>query len=398
MNILIITPRIPYPPYRGDKLKIFNIARQLIKNNSVTIITFLRNKKQLKEIEELKKYNFNVLYVKISFLESCLNVLKSVFTNLPFQVAWYRSQSMERKINELVNTGNYDVAYFHLIRSAQYILNQTDKHSILNVVDFTDAVSLYLSRFYNIEKNPIKKFLLGIEKRKVEKYERIAEKFHLVFICSEVDREHLINQGVKANMKILRNGVDIDYFHSDQVVYDKNRIIFTGNMPYYANYDAAIYFAKKIFPLVLKEIPDAKFYIVGQDPPFRVRLLANQRIIVTGFVKNIKAEYLKSVVNVAPMRFGAGTLNKIIESIVLGVPVVATLIAVEGLPDEIKKYIRVARDSKEFANQVIECLKTPELREQFLKLDKSAIRNILSWENIVNQFENDLVDELKKVN
>ncbi len=397
MNILIITPRIPYPPYRGDKLKVFNIGRELLKNNSVTILTFLRNRRQLKEIEELKKHNLNVLFVKISLIESCLNIFKSVFTQLPFQVAWYKSKNMEKNVNGLINSGSYDVAYFHLIRSAQYLPNLTEKTLTLKVVDFTDAVSLYLNRFFSIEKNPVKKIFLGIEKKRIEKYESIANKFDSVFICSEADRDYLKKQGVKANIKILRNGVDISQFTSEKSEYDHNRIIFTGNMPYYANYDAAIYFAKEIFPLVLKEVPDAKFYIVGQDPPFRVRSLANQRIIVTGFVKDIKAEYLKSVVNVAPMRFGAGTLNKIIESLVLGVPVIATPIAVEGFPEEIKKIINVASDSIEFANRVINFLKTPELRQKFMEVDKSVVKNMLSWENIVDQFENDLNDELEKI-
>jgi len=397
LNILIVTPRVPYPPYRGDKLKIFNIGKQLLKNNSVTIVTFLRNSNQLKEIEELEKHNFNVLSVKISFLESCLNVIKSIFSNIPFQIAWYKSKKMERKICELVNTGNYDVAYFHLIRTAQYIPEQKAPNSILKVIDFTDAVSLYLNRFYSIEKNPFKKIFLGFERKRIEKYESVANKFDVVFICSEVDREYLKKKGVKVDIKIVRNGVDIQQFTSEKIKYDENRIIFTGNMTYYANYHAAIYFANQIFPLVLKKVPEAKFFIVGQNPPMRVRLLARHNVIVTGFVQDIKTEYLKSAINVAPMRFGAGTLNKIIESLVIGVPVIATPIAVEGFPGEIKKIINVASGSKEFAEQVIRFLQIPELRQQFMELDKTTIKEMLSWENIVKQFENDLVEELKKM-
>lgn len=396
MNVLIITTRIPYPPYRGDKLKIFNIAKQLAKRNSVTIITFLRTRNQIKEIEELKKYDFKVIYVKISILESCINIIRAFFSSIPFQVAWYGSGEMHKKIKELIAEENFDVAYFHLIRSAQYIVNNND-NSVLQVVDFTDAVSLYLDRFTKVEKNPVKKFLLGVEKKRVEKYEKIAEKFHIVFICSEVDREYLINKDVKANIKILRNGVDIDYFISDQIEYEKNRIIFTGNMPYYANYDAAIYFAKEIFPQVLKRVPEAKFYIVGQKPPLRVRALANKSIVVTGYIKDIKKEYLRSAVNVAPMRFGAGTLNKIIESIVLGIPVVATPIAAEGLPDEIKKYVCVVNDSNDFADHVVQFLNNTKVREQFIEQDKSVIRDSLSWRNIVNGFETDLKNELLKL-
>jgi glycosyltransferase involved in cell wall biosynthesis len=397
LNILIITPRIPYPPYRGDKLKVFNIGRELLKNNSVTILTFLRSSRQLKEIEELKKHKLNVVFVKISLFESCLNVINSIFTHLPFQVAWYKSNGMKKKVNDLINSGSYDVAYFHLIRTAQYIPEQKIKTPILNVIDFTDAVSLYLNRFHGIEKNPFKKFLLGIEKRRIEKYESVANKFDVVFICSEVDRKYLNKQGVKTNIKIIRNGVNVSQFVEEQIDYDKSRIIFTGNMPYYANYDAAIYFAREIFPLVLKEVPNAKFYIVGQNPPFRVRSLARHNIIVTGFVQDIKAEYLKSAVNVAPMRFGAGTLNKIIESLVIGVPVIATPIAVEGFPEEIKKIINVASGSGEFADHVIRYLTIPHLRQQFMELDKSIIKEMLSWENIVNHFEKDLADELKKI-
>jgi len=396
LNILIITPRIPYPPYRGDKLKIFNIGKQLIKNNSVTIVTFLRNKAQVKEIDGLKKFGFNVISIKISFLESALNVLKAVFTKLPFQVAWYKSRKMTEQIDRLMVSGNYDIAYFHLIRTAQYLPAKKSKASILRIIDFTDAVSLYLDRFYSIEKNPIKKYLLGIEKSRIEKYESIANEFDMVFICSEVDRDHLKKKGVQAKINIMRNGVDIHQFTPEKIGFDKNRIIFTGNMPYYANYDAAIYFAKEIFPLVLKEIPEAKFYIVGQNPPYRVRSLTSNDIKVTGFVKDIKAEYLNSAINVAPMRFGAGTLNKIIESLVLGVPVIATPIAIEGFPDKLKEMISVASDSKEFAKQVIKFLKFPALREEFMQLDKSVIKEMLSWENIVSQFELDLHDEIQK--
>ncbi|HEY6437189.1 MAG TPA: glycosyltransferase family 4 protein, partial [Ignavibacteriaceae bacterium] len=321
----------------------------------------------------------------------------SFFSQLPFQVAWYRSKKMKLKVSQLINSGKYDVAYFHLIRSAQFLPELSGKSSILKVIDFTDAVSLYLNRFFSIEKNLFKKIFLGIEKNRIEKYENIANKFDAVFICSEVDREYLRKQGVQAKMKILRNGVDIQLFKTEQHEFDQNRIIFTGNMPYYANYDAAIYFAREIFPLVLTVIPDAKFYIVGQDPPSRVRSLADDKIIVTGFVKDIKVEYLKSSINVAPMRFGAGTLNKIIESLVLGVPVVATPIAVEGFPEEIKKIINVASGSREFADSVIMYLKEPRLRQQFMELDKSIIKEMLSWENIVSQFENELIDQCSKI-
>ena len=397
MKILIITTRVPYPPYKGDKLKIFNIARQLAKKNSVTIVTFLRNRNQIKDVEELKKHNIKVIYEKISLLESCFNIIEAIFREIPFQVAWYKSKKMHKKIKDLITKGNYDVAYFHLIRSAQYLVNNNG-NSVLQVVDFTDAVSLYLDRFTKIERNPIKKILLGIEKKRVEKYEKIAERFNIVFICSEVDREYLLNRSINANIKILRNGVDVDNFKIENVQKEKNRIIFTGNMPYYANYDAAIYFVKDIFPKVLKQIPDAKFFIVGQNPPRQIKAMSSENVIVTGYVDDLRKEYLKSCVNVAPMRFGAGTLNKILEAIVLRVPIVATSVAVEGLPKDIKQSILVAKDSNDFADKLIRLLKNNESANKESEKKQTEFIKTLSWENIVSHFEVDLHNELSKLN
>lgn len=394
MKILIITPRIPYPPFRGDKLKIYNLSKHLSQNNSVKIITFLRNKEQLKDLENFKKTGIQIETVRLPILESLFKTLLTLFSRIPFQVAWFSSEKMKRKIKEEISKNSYDVVYFHLIRSAQYLESAIGQS--LNVLDFTDAVSLYLNRFAEIEKNYLKNFFIKIEEKRIKYYETIAEKFQVVFICSEIDKEYLQNRGISANIKIMNNGIDIDYFSSDNEDFEKDRIIFTGNMPYYANYDAAIYFAKEIFPLILEKRPTSKFYIVGQKPPNKIKALATDNIIVTGFVPDIKKEYLKSAVNIAPMRFGAGTLNKVIESIALGIPVVSTTIAVEGLPEELKKYIFVADNSLEFSKQVLLILNNPELRKN-MKEGQVAIKKILSWEKIVSKFENDLREELLKL-
>ena len=394
MKILIITPRIPYPPFRGDKLKIYNPAKNLSKNNQVKILTFLRSSKQLNDLKSFKKYGIEIETVKLTVIESLMKVFISIFTGFPFQAAWFKSSKMKKRIEELISNERFDVVYYHLIRSAQYYI-ENDSSKPLSVIDFTDAVSLYLKRFAEVERNPVKKFFIKIEQKRIERYEKIAEKFHTLFICSEVDKKYLIESGLNANIKILNNGIDVSYFQPEKTDYQKNRIIFTGNMPYYANYDAAIYFTKEIFPLIIKKVPDAEFFIVGQKPPQKIKSLESKNIFVTGFVPDIKNEYLKSAVNVAPMRFGAGTLNKVIESIALGVPVVATSMAIGGLPEVLYKYIFIADDPVNFAEAVIKIINNPLIREELVEEGKTVIKEMLSWEKIVSDFESYLLSELK---
>ncbi len=397
MKILIVTPRIPYPPFRGDKLKIYNIAKHLSKNNSVKILTFHRNEFQLKDLANFAKHGIEIETVKLSLFESLFRTAAALFSRIPFQVAFFKSTKMKKKMGEVLENEKFDAVYYHLIRSAQYLTETGSGKTALNVIDYTDAVSLYLTRFAEIEKNPFKKFFINMEQKRVADYEKIAEKFDTLFICSNVDKQFLLDKGIKAKIELLNNGIDTSYFKADETEFEENRIIFTGNMPYYANYDAALYFADEIFPKILQNVPDAEFFIVGQKPPQKIKALASGKIFVTGFVPDIKKEYLKSAVNVAPMRFGAGTLNKVIESIALGVPVVATKIAVGGLPKELEKYIFVADSADEFASYVVKIIKDPSVRTELMEEGKRVITELLSWDKVVAGFESYLSSEVEKL-
>lgn len=393
MKFLIVTPRIPYPPFRGDKLKIFNIVKILSKKHDVKIITFHRSKKDLDLLSELKKNNIKIETVYLSLFRSVINLVKALFSSLPFQVAFYQSSDMSSRLVKLTETEKFDVVYFHLIRSAQYLAPIKESES-LKVIDFTDAVSLYLRRSAEILRNPFMKIMIKNELARIEKYERIAQNFDSLFVCSEIDRKALSDRGVSNNIRILNNGIDVELFTPDDTVYQKHRIVFTGNMPYFANYDAVLHFAKEIFPLVLQKEPDTKFFIVGQNPPPRIRNLQSENVIVTGFVPDIKKEYLLSEVNIAPIRFGAGTLNKILESIALGVPVVATSLSAGGMQEELKKLIFIADTPAEFAEKIIYIFRNPKIREKLKVEGRETIGRLLAWERIVEEFESYLKEKV----
>ena len=97
------------------------------------------------------------------------------------------------------------------------------------------------------------------------------------------------------------------------------------------------------------------------------------------------------------MRFGAGTLNKVIESIALGVPVVGTSFAVNGLPKELYKFVYMADDEDKFADYVVTILKNPRIRIELMEEGKKVISDLLSWKNVVRGFESYLAGEVSKI-
>ena len=386
MKILIITPRVPYPPYRGDKLRLFHNAKTLAKRHRVDIVTFNQGKSDITSSLELKKFGINIKTVSLPFWVSFLKVIKNIFSGIPFQIAYYSSKKMQKELQEIVKENEYDIIYFHLIRSAQYF-DAVEKSKALKILDCTDAISLYLERFSAITKNPIKKYALKLELHRIEQYERILNKFDTLFICSEKDKNYLEKKKIHPNIQLLSNGFDTELFKTDNTLFEKGRIIFTGNMPYFPNQDAASYFAKEIFPVVLVKYPSSKFFIVGQKPPLSLKKLVTKNIIVTGFVKDIKKEYNLSEINVAPIRFGAGTPNKVIEAIALGIPTIATSLSIAGLPEKLKKYILIADDPTSFVEKISYIFENPEIRNDMMKEAQEVIIDLLSMDKIIAEFE-----------
>lgn len=394
MNILFITPRIPYPPYRGDKLRIYHVAGILRRKHAVKIFSFYSSDDQLQDRDKLRAEGYDIEAVSLPTSKSITNTAMAAFSSLPFQVAYYKSPEMMDAIRKELASKQYDVVYFHLIRNLQYI-DAAEGSGACTILDMADAISLYLNRYASILKNPLKKIAVRWEQKKISRYENEAVRFDKVTVISNADHEYLKEKHPELDVERLRIGVDLEYFKPDpSVEYTPHRIIFTGNMPYFPNYDAAIYFATEIFPLILKRYPDAKFYIVGQKPPKSVQALASENVIVTGFVEDIRKEYLLSAVNVAPIRFGAGTLNKLLEPIVLGVPSVASKMAAKGMPPQFKDCIAIADDPEEFSNAVCGIFENRDTLLNTIEQRRPEIVDYLSWESIVHEFEKNILSKM----
>ncbi|MEY3718075.1 MAG: hypothetical protein RL285_1950 [Bacteroidota bacterium] len=61
VKMLFVANRMPYPPYRGDKLKIFNLASQLCKNHELHLITVAENAEDLQSAEFLKNHTHSFI-------------------------------------------------------------------------------------------------------------------------------------------------------------------------------------------------------------------------------------------------------------------------------------------------------------------------------------------------
>lgn len=397
MNILFFTTRLPFPPHRGDKIKTFNILRRLGKNHKIHLVTLLESKAETKHIKNLESYCKQVTVIGHSRINSILSIGISLFKGEPLQVGYFKNAQAAKTINKLLHD-SYDIAYIHLIRSAPYFLQQA---CFPLVLDQTDAMTLYWRRRTN--QAPLyspKKYLYGLEHFLIKKYEsKVIPNFNRCLTCSTKDLKVLKELAPGAKFEILPNGLDMDRlpFAVDSK-YNKNTIVYLGNMSYAPNIDGVLYFYSYIFPLIKRKINDARLVIVGNQPPAKIKCLAEKdsSVKVTGFVEDIWPYVAESAVMINPMRFGAGTQNKVLEAMAIGTPVVTTSMGAEGLDVKAGEELLIADTPEEFANQVVLLMENTCLRDSIRKKARDYVVRNHDWDKIVNHLENIFYEVIKE--
>jgi polysaccharide biosynthesis protein PslH len=385
VKLLFLTSRLPFPPYRGDKLKIFNLIKYLSARHEVHLLSFIQHKAEAAFAGDLLGWCTSVDFVYLPAWQSLINCGLRIGGPEPFQVAYFRSSMMKRSLAKKIAAIHPDVIHTHLIRMAPYTMDVEETPRIL---DLTDAVSLYLDRYRSATSSRIRRWVLGIEHSRMLRFEKAISRFDQALVCSSVDREVLLENIPSARVNLLYNGIDLDTFTDDgSVAQYPNRIIFTGNMSYFPNADGAQFLVHDIFPHVKRQCPDAELYLVGQSPPRKVLALEREDVHVTGFVKDIRTEYLKSAVAVSPIRFGAGTLNKVLEPLAMGIPVVSTSIGIQGLDLNVGTDILVSDQPEQFADNIVALLRAHHLQNRIYSATREKIRAKFSWMEIGRNLE-----------
>ena len=155
----------------------------------------------------------------------------------------------------------------------------------------------------------------------------------------------------------------------------RSTMIFVGGFNHQPNQDAVFWFMDEIYPKIIAEIPDLMFYIVGSRPTEKVKALANDKVVVTGYVSDEELEklYSKARVNVIPLRYGAGVKGKVVETLAFGVPAVTTPIGAEGLPD-VERCLDVVEEPEEYAARVLRYLRDDDYWVEHAKLGQQYIQ------------------------
>lgn len=165
-------------------------------------------------------------------------------------------------------------------------------------------------------------------------------------------------------------------------------VLFVGAMYRSFNVQAVRWFLDQVWPHVIDQVPEARFFVVGYDPPLEIRACDDgERVFVTGFVDDLAPWYEAASVFVSPLQVAGGLLQKILDALAMGVPVVATSVSNHGVRGAPGEHLLVADEPLAFADAVVRLLQDRRERERLARAGRHFVEERYDLERAVTRWE-----------
>lgn len=375
MKILVLLPRFPYPLDKGDKLRAYHQIVELAKRHEVYLFALSHQPVSEAQLTALQPYCKAIHVEHLPHLASGINVLRAFLRGQSLQIGYWTTRRALKTFDEYRRKVQPDVIYRQMVRTMRY--------SGGGVLDYQDALSLNTHR--RMERaHGLWRMILRYEERALRRAEQQAlQLFKATTVIAHADRD-----AISPAVQLVPNGVDTDYFNAEGMETKKSHtIVFTGNMAYAPNVDAACWLVKEIMPLVWEQQPHGiNVLIAGADPKPAVRALASVRVTVSGRLPDIRTAYASARIFVAPMRIGSGMQNKLLEAMAMGLPCVTTTIAATPLGATPGEHLLVGDSAGQIADNILK-LTVDEMHDAIADKGHRFVLDRYSWAAAVEPLE-----------
>ena len=395
LRILTLAHDLPFPPDNGTKIPTFHRLRHLSKRNRLSLLCIHSGDVDEAHVAELEKY-CDVHLVKRPALRRPKGIiakarkyLESLWHGIPYCLHDICSEA-QMWIRQKVEAGCFDVIEAADGSVVPYLSAEWPVFKVVILHSVLDASLRRTIAFTESVRERVVTLANWIVWRRYEK--QIGKTVDVCVTLTEQNRREVL--ALKLDIPVthcLTNGIDLDYFSYEPATEGPTGVCFVGRMDYSANVDAVLYFYREIYPFVRATHPRSTFLIVGSSPTDAVKeLAADPSVKVTGYVNDVRPFLRRAGIAVVPTRIGGGILNKILEALALGVPVVTNTKSIEGLSVTPGRDLLLADTPEDFAKCVIRLFDEPSLRYALASNGRQYVEKNHQWETIINRYEQEL--------
>ena len=388
MQILLLTPALPYPPHQGGALRNFGLLRGLHDaGHTLHLLSFHDGSSSA--MPPVAAQVETVLPPARALLHRLRDLL---LTGQPDLARRLESPVFRDRLRQMLKSTRFDLIQFEGLEMAIYLPFVRQLQPIAKLVYDAHNAEFALQRAIAAVESSHRSRLAAalysrIQARRIASFERaICAQADAVIAVSPEDAEALRPFRADGHVSVLANGIFTDDYAAPQqgVELGGAVLVFTGKMDYRPNVDAMQWFTSAILPLVRAQCPEARLYIVGQKPHSSLHTLReDDHVEVTGWVAQVQPFLHAARVYVAPLRMGSGTRLKILEAMAAGCAVVATSAAVAGLDAEARDALVIADSEAAYAEGVIRLLQEPAERQALGARAQQVVRKYYDWSALI---------------
>ncbi len=359
-HLLFLAHRIPYPPDKGDKIRSWNVLRHLAGRYRVHLGCLVDDPQDRQYVPELERICAAVMATPIDPTRQRLLALARTRPGRPLSTGYFRTAALSAWVRRTLIDHPIRQVFLYSTPMIASLPAGRDLGIILDLVD----VDSEKWRAMAAKSTWPKSWIYAREARTLLAFERMAasRSRHALF-SSEAEAALFAERAPELRFRTrwMLNGVDLDFFspaHRFGSPFDAARpaIVFTGDMSYWPNVEAVVWFAREVMPRLAERRPRPIFAIVGARPTEAVRALAGPDIVVTGRVPDIRPYLAHAGVVAAPLLLARGIQNKVLEAMAMGRTIVATAAAEQGLDVARDGAVMIADDPPTMALRIAETL------------------------------------------
>lgn len=382
MKVLFLSQRVPYPPDRGDRITTWHFLRHLLdRGDQVRVGCLSEDERDRQSAALLAEMVTGVCAAPLHRRTARLASLRGLLTGAPLTLPFFASRRLRRQVEAWLHDDPPDLIYVYSSSMAQYVL---EARGPLRLMQFAELDSDKW-RQYATQAGPLGRWIYRREAERLLAFEaRVARSFDVSCVVSAVERELFRAAIPDVDPVVLPNGVDVEHFESrGDAERDPHTVIFTGVMDYQPNVDGVLTFVERCWPAIRARFADAALLIVGSQPTPAVRALdGSNGIRVTGRVPQTTDWFDRAAVAIAPLRLARGVQNKVLEAMSMGLPVVASPQAAQGLGDVDAQTLIVSSDDATTVDAVCHLLADPARARAIGDRAAAFVRERFRWQNM----------------
>lgn len=409
MKVLWFSHLVPYPETGlGVLQRSYHLVRELSRAHEVYLLAFVQRKiieDLLGDVEgglqsareHLAQYCAGVRFLPIPSEGSRWGPMwlaaRSLAGGHPYSIRWLHSNVARAAAADWNAAIDFDVVHLDTLSLAPYRKIFTRGARSL---DHHNIESDMMLRRARLEEHPLKRLYFWQEGLRLRRYERrVCPQFDLNITCSILDTERLKTVAPGTLIAEVPNGVDTEYFRARGEPERGFSLVFAGNLSWYPNAAAMLFFADRVWSALKKEVPEVTMDVIGGNPPSALSALAarDKDFRVHGFVPDVRPYISGASLYVCPIMDGGGTKLKILDALAMGKPIVAHPVACEGIAVRDGHDVIFAREPSEFVQSIATLLRSPQTRKQMSANARSLAESLYSYAFIGRK----LIGELEKL-